>query len=243
MNPQDLIGRTVHVLDKGWVRLADVMGSDAEIVNCARTTRRGISDEDTSPSVQQRLLRSMLLAMPPETSPFERAEVVFDVRIPWLALSHWERHRTFRFWSLSVKSGRVSEYSEDDFYYPTEWRAENEKRRPIDQNSKEPGKLDDLLARQYRIGYRVYQHVLSRGVAKEQARLFLNNFALYVELKAKCDLLNFMHFLRLRLDHKAQWEIRQYAEAMHCLFAEAFPLSAAAFDAQVARDRQVNSEK
>lgn len=236
-NLKDIIGKTIGVLDQGWVRLADVMGSDALIVKRARMTRGGILDDNTTPEAQRRLLRSMMLAQPPHTSPFERVEVVFHVRIPGLALWHWKRHRTFRWWDLSVQSGRVSEYQPQDFYYPLEWRPENEKRKPIDQNSEEIKELSKLFDEQYKIGHRLYQHALDLGVAKEMSRLALNNFAIYVEIEAKCDLLNFMHFLRLRLDHKAQWEIRQYAEAMYRLFAEAFPLTRLAFDAQAVRDR------
>lgn len=240
MNPQDIIGKIIGVLDQGWVRLADVMASDAQIIQCARTTRRGLDTDEIeiiSEENQRRMLHRMLLAQPPETSPFERAEVVFHVRLPGLVLWHWKRHRTFRWWDLSVKSGRVSEYQAQDFYHPLEWRPANEKKRPIFQNSQEIKELSELLDQQYNAGYRLYKQTLDLGVAKEQARLFLNNFAIYTELSAKCDLHNFMHFLRLRLDHKAQWEIRQYARVMYELFAEAFPLTRLAFDAQVARDR------
>lgn len=240
MNPQDVIGRTIGVLDQGWVRLADVMGSDALVIRRARTTRRGLDIDEIeiiSEENQRRMLHRMLLARPPETSPFERAEVIFHVRLPGLVLWHWKRHRTFRWWDLSVKSGRVSEYQAQDFYRPTKWRSANKKRKSLAQNSVEIKELFDLLEKQYNSGYQLYQQALDLGVAKEQARLFLNNFACYIELEAKCDLLNFMHFLRLRLDRKAQWEIRQYARVMYELFAEAFPLTRLAFDAQVARDR------
>ncbi len=232
-NSQDTIGRTINVLDQGWVIFADVMGSDTLIVESARTTRRGLSNEDTGIEAQRRILRRLLLNLPPHTSPFERAEVVFHVRIPGLALWHWKRHRTFRWWDLSVQSGRTSEYQAEDFYYPTKWRTENPRRDSV----YETGNLTNRLERQYKTGYDNYRYALSLGIAKEQARLFLNNFAVYIELEAKCDLHNFMHFLRLRLDRKAQWEIRQYAEAMYCLFAEAFPLTRQAFDVQVARDQ------
>lgn len=237
MDPRNIIGKTALALDQGWVKLVDTMGSDKEIVERARKTQRGISTGETiSLEGQRRMLRALLLNQPPHTNPFERAEMVFDMRIPVVALYHLSRHRTFRFWSLSVQSGRLSTYKPEGFHYPTQWRAQNEKRKSL--NPEETKDLLTRLAAQYKSGYENYLFALSLGVAREQARLFLNMFAVYVELEAKVDLLNLMHFMRLRLDPLAQEEIRRYAEAIYKLFAEAFPLSTAAFDAQIENDQR-----
>jgi thymidylate synthase (FAD) len=83
----------------------------------------------------------------------------------------------------------------------------------------------------YRRGYELYEQALDKGVAREQARIFLPGFAVYYTWVAKVDAHNLMHFLSLRMANDAQYDIRVYAQAIyHCFFKPALPWSAEALE-------------
>ena len=226
MNSKDWIGTRVEVLDKGWIELQDVMGDDNAIVSAARVSFLGDSKgEEKDKRLLFRLLKDG------HTSPFEQVEFKFRVRAPLVTWWQWVRHRT---WNFNAQSGRYTPFEESDFYVPDIWRLQS-----ADNKQASNGQVDDRanstlanrLATHYEQSFRLYDMALQKGVAREQARLFLPAFAVYYTWVCKVDAHNLMHFLRLRMAADAQHEIRVYANAIYQhFFKPALPWTAEAFD-------------
>ena len=221
-----IIGKSVPVLDKGFVELQDVMGDDLAIVNAARVSFLG---ESKGPDRDKKLLFYLLRHR--HTSPFEQVELKFRVRAPLVVWWQWVRHRT---WHMNAQSGRYTPFEENDFYYPPEWR-----KQASDNKQASDGVIDNLTADEltrlldehYTQGFELYKKALDAGVAKELARLFLPGFSVYYTWVVKTDAHNLMHFLSLRMASDAQWEIRQYARVIfEEFFKPVLPWTAEAFE-------------
>lgn len=202
----DLFTAQKDVLDKGFVRLVDYMGSDEAILRAARVST-GAASKGTERD--RGLIR--YLYRNAHTSPFEMAELVFHIKAPIFVARQWLRHRTA---SVNEMSGRYREL-EADFYDPSEWRGQAR----INHQGSE-GAIDDQEAcdtaynASVALSNTAYTSLLSRGVAREQARMALP-VSVYTEWYWKMDLHNLFHFLELRMDAHAQAEIRAYAEAIY----------------------------
>lgn len=229
MSTDNLIGRRIDVLDKGWVELQALMGDDLAIVNAARVSFLG---ESKGSERDKKLLFYLLRHR--HTTPFEMVEFKFRVRAPLVTWWQWVRHRT---WSFNAQSGRYTPFQTSDFYVPNVWRLQAR-----DNKQASEGELtglygealtEDLIAF-YKQGYQLYEQALEKGVAREMARLFLPGFAVYYTWVAKIDAHNLMHFLRLRMAQDAQYEIRCYAETIYQhFFRPALPWTAEAFEQYV----------
>ena len=230
---EQLIGKRVDVLDKGWIELIDLMphpaskvSGDLAIVNAARVSFLG---ESKGPERDKRLLFYLLRHR--HTSPFEMVEFKFRVRAPLVTWWQWVRHRT---WNMNAQSGRYTPFQESDFYVPDVWRRQSKDNKQASEGALEAEENDALtrqLLQHYDEGYRLYAQALSQGVSKEMARLFLPGFSVYYTWVTKIDAHNLMHFLRLRMASDAQFEIRAYAEAIHeNFFKPALPWTAEAFE-------------
>lgn len=133
---------------------------------------------------------------------------------------------------MNLQSGRYSEFEEDQFYIPkvNEWRlqAKNGNKQMSD------GYLEEILGIEYTDqmkliaynSYKLYQEMISNGVAREQARLVLPGFASYYLGITSINAHNLIHFLRLRLAKEAQYEIRAYARAQYEMFKKVMPWTA-----------------
>lgn len=198
----------IKVLDKGWIELIEVFGSDQKI---ADTARKSTMTEGPHAELVDKLMEWGHL------SPFEQAGVTFDVYCPIFVARQWMRHRT---WSYLERSMRYSTPEDLDFYTPDKWRG-----------SKIYSTRAALIAYEPAVKHaiQIYRALLKDGIVPELARMVLP-VSIYTEFRATVDLRNLMHFLRLRLSTKAQWEIRQYAYAIliHVLF-DNFPLTGEAF--------------
>lgn len=197
------------VLDDGFVCLVDVMGSDQAVVQAARVSygegTRQVSDD-------RGLIRYLLRHR--HTTPFEMAEVKFLVRVPMDTWRQWIRHRTANVNEYSTRYSLAIDAAQHT--PPTEWRTQATQNRqgsgdalPADLGADLTQAEAELLdkARQ------VYERRIEAGVAREQARKDLP-LSTYTEAYWKIDLHNLLHFLALRMDSHAQWEIRQYAQTM-----------------------------
>jgi len=197
------------ILDDGFVCLVDVLGDDQAVVEAARVSY----GEGTRPVSDDRTLIRYLLRHE-HTTPLEMVELKLLVRVPMDAWRQWIRHRTA---SVNEYSTRYSVAIDAAVRTPPDkWRRQSTSNR---QGSE--GFLDEAtgakltedeaaLAAHVR---EVYQTRLAQGVAREQARKDLS-LSTYTEAYWKIDLHNLLHFLRLRMDPTAQWEIRQYAETI-----------------------------
>ncbi len=197
------------VLDDGFVTLVDVMGDDQSVVQAARVSygegTRKVSDD-------RGLIRYLLRHR--HTTPFEMAEIKLLVRVPMDCWRQWIRHRT----------ANVNEYSTryslaiDAMQTTTSdaWRTQAANNR---QGS--AGALDAQLGAELtaaetefqRAARALYEQRIAQGVAREQARKDLP-LSTYTEAYWKVDLHNLLHFLALRMDSHAQWEIREYARTI-----------------------------
>ena len=200
------------VLDHGYVKYLDHMGSDEDIEAAAR-----ISYEKRGKSETRSLIRYLMRHN--HTSPFEMAELKFELKMPIFVARQWVRHRTA---SMNEYSLRYSEAT-DEFYIPEQARAQDTLNKqgsdglieyPIQFATKE---LSEEL-------YKRYKGMIDAGISKELARIILptNNYTKFVW---KINLHNLFHFLKLRTDSHAQLEIREYAEVIEAMVGRLFPIS------------------
>lgn len=232
----NLIGKRVDILDKGWIELIDMMphpslevSGDLAIVNAARVSFLGESKgEERDKKLLFYLLRNR------HTSPFEMVEFKFRVRAPLVTWWQWARHRV---WNFNAQSGRYTPFEEDDFYVPHVWRmqAKDNKQASEGEVSEQINQeLTDKLIAHYEASFQRYAEALEAGVSREMARLFLPGFSVYYTWITKVDAHNLMHFLKLRMAQDAQHEIRVYAQAIYDhFFKPALPWTAEAFEEYV----------
>jgi thymidylate synthase (FAD) len=202
----ELLGRRLSVLDDGFVRVVDYMGSDASVVQAARVsygvgTKRLHEDRG--------LIRYLMRHQ--HTTPFEMCEIKLHVRTPMDVWRQWIRHRTANVNEYSTRYSVAIDSAQRT--PPDQWRRQSLENR---QGSDEclPRDVGDTLSDQesalQREMRRVYEARLNAGVAREQARKDLP-LSTYTESYWKIDLHNLLHFLLLRMDAHAQAEIRAYA--------------------------------
>jgi thymidylate synthase (FAD) len=219
---------TIQVLDKGYVRLVDTMGSDLSVVNAARASFAKESLELDKKDVQliDFLIRENHM------SPFRHAFATFEFKAPLMvARQHWKyvvgSDHTMDSWN---ESSRRYVTIEPEFYVPNldEWRLAPDNKK---QGSGGPigpwigSVLTDELNRYIEQGEALYAMAMDNGVAAEQARLFLPAYGMYVIYRWTCSLQSVALFLNQRLDQGSQVEIRDYARAVLSLIQPEFPVS------------------
>jgi thymidylate synthase (FAD) len=213
------------VLDKGSIKLIDVMphpstgvSADMAVVNAARVSFLGESKGDVA---DRKLLRYLIRNR--HTSPFEQVVFKFRVRAPLVTWWQWVRHRT---WSFNFQSGRYTEFQDNDFYMPREWRRQSASNKQASDGllpESEARELGFMLTAHCARGYQLYEEALKSGVAREMARLFLPAFGVYYTAVATIDAHNLLGFLRLRDHEHAQHEIRVYAQAIREIVRAVMP--------------------
>jgi thymidylate synthase (FAD) len=213
----------VPVLDQGFVRLVDVMGDDAAIVQAAR-----VSYGEGTKTVREDAALIDYLMRHRHTSPFEMVEFKFHVRAPIFVVRQWFRHRTA---SVNEVSARYS-VLEERFFHPTHWRFQARDKKQGSEGRFQNPEADAALEAAYRAAYSAYEKLLALGVAREEARVVLP-VGIYTEFYWKQDLHNLFHFLKLRLDAHAQEEIRAYARAIAEIVKAHVPLAWSAFEEHV----------
>ncbi len=228
----DLRGTEVKVLDRGFVRLVDYMGSDTAIVQAARVSYgAGTKKVREDRGLIRYLLRHQ------HTTPFEMVEFKFHVKLPIFVARQWIRHRTA---NVNEYSGRYS-VMEDQFYVPE--LGEVRHQSAANRQGRDEREVDPELARAFvdylnsthRSLYDEYRKFVDAGIAREIARIALP-LSLYTQWYWKIDLHNLFRFLRLRLDEHAQAEIREYAVVMSQMVKAIVPVAWEAFE-----DYQLNS--
>lgn len=216
----------IKVLDHGFVRLVDVMGTDQAIVQAARVSYgKGTKNVRADRGLIRYLLKHQ------HTTPFEMVEFKFHCRMPIFVARQWIRHRTA---NVNEISGRYS-VMEDTFWQPApaDFRTQGGTNRQgsgdatID-NSKSV-EFSKIFKDDQHLLYRHYEEAMALGTAREVARVNLP-LSLYTEWYWKIDLHNLMHFLHLRMDAHAQKEIRVFAEAMAVFVKKACPITWEAFE-------------
>jgi thymidylate synthase (FAD) len=203
---EQLRWKKFRVLDDGFVCLVDVMGDDSSVVQAARVSygegTKQVSDD-------RGLIRYLMRHR--HTTPFEMAEIKLLVRVPMDTWRQWIRHRMASVNEYSTRYSIAIDAAQRT--PPEEWRTQAPTNR---QGSGDPlpAELGQQLSSeeaQFQDDARaLYERRLEHSVAREQARKDLP-LSTYTEAYWKIDLHNLLHFLALRMDSHAQWEIRQYA--------------------------------
>lgn len=220
------------MLDYGHVSLTDYMGNDTRIAEAARQSTTGDTKGDKA---DRGLIRYMLdCSHRPHTSPFEMVETTWKIRMPIVVARQWVRHRTA---SLNEYSGRYS-IMPDEAYTPSAERLITEGAQDtVFKQGSVPAPFDDneagLIREEYdevqEAAFKQYHQFLDGyKMSKELSRMNLP-LGTYTTWMWKIDLHNLMHFLWLRLDGHAMWEIRQYANQMWEIVRDAWPMAAEAF--------------
>lgn len=218
-----------EVLDHGFVRVIDYMGDDSAIVQAARVSYgAGTKHVSNDEGLIRYLMRHW------HSTPFEMCEVKFHVKLPVFVARQWIRHRT----------ANVNEYSarysilDREFYIPApehlaaQSTINNQGRGEMLEGA-EAVRVLDMLKNDAAQAYDHYEEMLSqdgqKGLARELARMNLPA-NVYTQWYWKVDLHNLFHFLRLRADEHAQYEIRVYAQKMCDLVKDWVPFAYAAFE-------------
>jgi thymidylate synthase (FAD) len=220
------------VLDHGLVRVIDYMGDDGAIVQAARVSYgAGTKHVQNDEGLIRYLMRHW------HSTPFEMCEIKLHIKLPVFVARQWIRHRT----------ANVNEYSarysilDREFYIPdpsqlaAQSSVNNQGRGDV-LSGEEAARVLEMLKRDAATSYDHYEEMLSQqgqqGLARELARMNLP-MNIYTQWYWKVDLHNLFHFLRLRLDAHAQYEIRVYAEALAQCAKAVAPMAYEAFEEHI----------
>ena len=218
-----------EVLDHGFVRVIDYMGDDAAICQAARVSYgRGTKSVQNDEGLIRYLMRHW------HSTPFEMCEIKLHVKLPVFVARQWIRHRT----------ANVNEYSarysilDREFYIPAPEHINaqsvvNNQGRGVALEGEEAARVLEILKADSTRCYDNYEAMISQngqdGLARELARMNLPA-NIYTQWYWKVDLHNLFHFLRLRADTHAQYEIRVYADAICAVVADWVPAAYRAFE-------------
>lgn len=226
--------KMINVLDKGYVRLVDTLGSDLTIANAARVSYAKESLELTD---RDKGLIDFL-AREDHTSPFRHAMLQFEIYAPLMVARQWWKyiigssHQEGIGDSLNAwnESSRRYITEEPAFYIPNmnQWRSapENSKQGSGEPIQWELGKeYTQKLMEYVDQGIKLYEDAMEDGICAEEARLFLPSYGMYVRWYWTASLQSVSHFINQRIKHDAQKEIQDYAKAVLELSLEKFPVS------------------
>jgi thymidylate synthase (FAD) len=229
----------VDLLDHGYLSLVETWGSDESIVEAARmSTGKGfLGWGNTEKPGDEKLLK--FLSDNAHATPFEMAGLIVEVQAPIMVFREWHRHRTQSYNEMSARYTPLPDIN----YVPTVARvlinsATNKQAGTIEGADELTADIaGPLLAEERDLHTKLedfYQRKLRAGFPKELARTHLP-VSRYSRMRASANLRNWLGFLTLRMAPSAQWEIRQYANALGTLVAEAFPKTWDLFAARAAR--------
>jgi len=217
-----------NVLSCGYVKFLDVMPRitntelkcDEAIVSAARTSydKKSSSYEDDVRIIQYMMRHN-------HTSPFEMAELKFEVYLPISSARQWMRHRTGNYNELSLRYT----VAKPDFNVHNIWRHPSDTNKQSSSGEFEDEELTKMIEENNNKSYEIYNKLIEKGVCKEQARDCLP-VSTYTKFVYKTDLHNLFNFLRLRMSPHAQYEIRVYANAIFDMIKPFFPISIPAFE-------------
>jgi thymidylate synthase (FAD) len=204
---EEILGKPFKILDDGFVRVIDYMGTDSAVVQAARVSYGA----GTKKVHQDRGLIRYLIRHR-HTTPFEMCEIKLHLRVPMDCWRQWIRHRTANVneystrYSIAIDAARATAAGQ--------WRYQAPGNRQGSAGFLDAGegaKFSQKEAELHKLSREIYEDRLGAGIAREQARKDLP-LSTYTEAYWKIDLHNLLHFLELRMDEHAQYEIRVYAD-------------------------------
>jgi thymidylate synthase (FAD) len=210
----------LNLLDHGYVSYIEHWGSDERIIESARMSTSGSFrgwDSDA------RLLRYLWTHA--HHTPFEMCGLTVEVQAPLFVFREWHRHRTQSYNELSARYTELP----DLYYIPSIERLMAGKQSQTNKQSSETGftekdaaKLSATIRQSVEESRKTYEALLACGLARELARVVIP-VNQYSRMRASANLRNWLAFLSLRTAPSAQWEIRQYADAVAAIVKERFP--------------------
>lgn len=216
----------IPVLDKGYVRLIDHMGDDLSIVNAARVS---YDKESTKFSERDGRLLSFLIEHD-HTSPLRHATLSFEIYAPLMVARQW--------WKYAVGSTHIDDQNgwnessrryvteNEEFYFPDVWRsapANSKQGSGAALPDEDQRNWDEVLEYMNTTALTIYRKALEKGMAPEQARLFLPAYGMYVRWRWTVSLAALLHFLEQRLASDAQYELQRYAQAIENIARPIYP--------------------
>ncbi len=235
---EEILYQPLYALDYGFVRVIDYMGNDSSVVQAAR-----VSYGSGTKKINADIALINYLMAHKHTTPFEMCELKLHIKLPIFIARQWVRHRTA---SINEYSARYS-ILEDEFYIPkAEHLSPQSKINHQGRNSENPlsateqQEVLDILIKDSKHCYDNYLHLINQnsngetidenkqGLARELARMNLT-LNCYTQWYWKINLHNLLHFLKLRADSHAQYEIRVYAEIILDIVKKWVPHSYNAF--------------
>jgi thymidylate synthase (FAD) len=215
-----------ELLDHGHIELLEIMGDDHTPANDARVSYS--SNETRRASDDEQLTRYLLRHM--HMSPFEMIVLKWRIKMPIFVARQHIRHRMS---SINERSLRYSE-AKDEFFIPSHLKKQSAQNH---QGSQEVPFLSAVANEEYLNEikkqtddtYEMYQELIDADISREIARTILPVSG-YTEMIWKIDLRNLFNYMKLRLDHHAQYEIRVYAQAMYDILKQYLPMCMKAFD-------------
>ena len=226
----------ISVLDHGYIKLVNNMGSDLDVVNSARVSFNkevsSLSDNDT------KLIN--FLVKHKHDSTLRHCVMTFEVYAPLMVARQWYKHAVASThlddqmgWN---ESSRRYITENEEFYVPSvsEWRS-----APEDKKQGSGEIINEYYGAKYtrrmqmlvEEAHSLYLEALSDGVAPEQARLLLPAYAMYVRWRWTVSLNGVLHFISLRDKEDAQYEIREYARAINTIVHQLYPVTTASWNA------------
>jgi thymidylate synthase (FAD) len=223
------------VLDHGYVKLVNNMGSDIDVVNAARVS----FDKEVDTLEDKDINLINFLVKHKHDSTLRHCVMTFEIYAPLMVARQWYKHNVASSmlddqlgWN---ESSRRYITEKEEFYIPfvDEWRSAPDNRK---QGSGAPVKAEigakylQRLRASVERGMRDYEEALADGIAPEQARLLLPAYAMYVRWRWTVSLNALLHFISLRVKNDAQYEIQQYANVINDIVMEHYPLTTRAWN-------------
>jgi thymidylate synthase (FAD) len=205
-----------------YIKLIDYMGSDQAIGDSARISYGKANQGKECENLINYLMEH------DHSSPFEMAELIFEVKAPIFIARQWMRHRTFSYNEISLRYTEPAK----DYYMPTELRIQSKTNKQgsalIQRDYKMQCLIEKRLQEHFENSFELYEFLINNNVCKEQARMVLplNYNTTFI---VKGNLRNWLHFVKLRMHSTAQAEIRWYADKIADIIAEKFPITWKAF--------------
>lgn len=235
---EKILDKPFKVLDKGFIRLVDYLGSDERIVQAARVSYgKGTDSVSKDEALIDYLMRQQ------HTSPFEQVVLTFHLKMPIFVARQWVRHRMGR---MNELSGRFS-VMQEEFYVPAKEDIDPQKKDRLERalepvEPAEAAKIQADLKKGQKKAYESYKDLIEKGLAREIARINLP-LSLYTEFYWQMDLNNLFRFLKLRLDPHAQLEMRKYAEIILEIVRKVCPVATASFENIMLKQVAFNGEE
>lgn len=222
----------MKILDKGDVSLIDFMGGDARVVAAARVSNAvRLAEASRGEDRDYRLIK--YLAEHKHWTPFEHSVFTFYVKAPLFVVREWQRHRIA---SYNEISGRYVVFGgakmTAEFYIPEKARVKAETNKQgsvVSEDARLTEQMRSTIDVSTAASYSFYQKMIKIGIAPELARLVMP-LNLYTEFYFTANARALLNFITLRSAEDAQWEIRQYSDAIKSIFQEKMPLTYHAYE-------------